>query len=175
MRKEMKEDEECWKRKKDFIDSRNKEFKSKNDIFRNKQDLDKKVEVIESRMDNFTEIINDNRKGYYRILGIAKEAKTEEISKAFKKSSLIFHPDKGGDPEQVRLNFSLFFQFRYLYDAKETLLKDNARIVYDYYGATKVQSLMKKSDESRLEECANTVLKITREYSKYGRNHDKAE
>ena len=34
---------------------------------------------------------------------------------------------------------------------------------------------MKKSDESRLEECANTVLKITREYSKYGRNHDKAE
>ena len=47
----------------------------------------------------------DNSK-YYNLLGIKKEATTDEIKKAFRKIALKEHPDKGGDPEKVRSHSS---------------------------------------------------------------------
>ncbi|KAG9004926.1 hypothetical protein FRB94_001964 [Tulasnella sp. JGI-2019a] len=42
-------------------------------------------------------------KDYHGILGVPKTATTADIKKAFRRSSLYFHPDKGGNPEHFKL------------------------------------------------------------------------
>ncbi len=38
---------------------------------------------------------------YYSIIGVDKNATTDEIKKAFRKKAIKEHPDKGGDAEKV--------------------------------------------------------------------------
>ena len=38
---------------------------------------------------------------YYDILGVEKDATTDQIKKAFRRKALKAHPDKGGDIETV--------------------------------------------------------------------------
>ncbi|KAG9004910.1 hypothetical protein FRB93_010089 [Tulasnella sp. JGI-2019a] len=42
-------------------------------------------------------------KDYHGILGVPKTATDADIKKAFRRSSLYFHPDKGGNPEHFKL------------------------------------------------------------------------
>jgi DnaJ family protein A protein 2 len=46
----------------------------------------------------------DNTK-YYTLLACKKDATTDEIKKSFRKIALKEHPDKGGDPEKVSIEF----------------------------------------------------------------------
>jgi len=47
-------------------------------------------------------------KDYYKILGVAKDCTETEIKKAYRKESLIHHPDKGGDEEKFKLVVEAF-------------------------------------------------------------------
>jgi len=42
-------------------------------------------------------------KDYYKILSVARDCTEIEIKKAYRKESLIHHPDKGGDEEKFKL------------------------------------------------------------------------
>jgi DnaJ family protein A protein 2 len=42
-------------------------------------------------------------------LGVKKECSMDEIKKAYRKLAIKLHPDKGGDPEKVKL-YSHFIQ-----------------------------------------------------------------
>jgi DnaJ family protein C protein 7 len=42
-------------------------------------------------------------KDYYKILSVARDCTDAEIKKAYRKESLIHHPDKGGDEEKFKL------------------------------------------------------------------------
>lgn len=61
---------------------------------------------------------------FYEALGVAKDASTDEIKKAFKKLAIKHHPDKGGDPEK----------FKEVCKAYEVLSDPEKRRNYDEYG-----------------------------------------
>jgi DnaJ family protein A protein 2 len=50
----------------------------------------------------------DNQK-YYDLLGVKKDATTDEIKKAFRKIAIKEHPDKGGDADKVRFHRAYLF------------------------------------------------------------------
>jgi DnaJ-class molecular chaperone len=58
---------------------------------------------------------------FYNILGVSEAASQEEIKKAFRKLSLKYHPDKGGDVNK----------FKEINDAYQTLSNENERKMYD--------------------------------------------
>ena len=56
----------------------------------------------------------DNKK-YYETLGVDSKATEAEIKKAFRRKALKEHPDKGGDPEKVKIisskNYRMLMKF----------------------------------------------------------------
>jgi len=58
---------------------------------------------------------------YYDILGVSRHATPDEIKKAYKRSALQHHPDKGGDPEK----------FKEIGAAADTLTDEQKRAAYD--------------------------------------------
>jgi len=63
-------------------------------------------------------------KDYYQILGIPKEASTEEIRKAYYKLAHKHHPDKGGDEKK----------FKEINEAYQILSDKKKRAQYDRFG-----------------------------------------
>lgn len=68
-------------------------------------------------------------KDFYEILGVNKNASTQEINKAYKKLSLQYHPDRNIN------NTDTTQEFQYLARIHEILTKDPARRkLYDRHG-----------------------------------------
>ncbi|GAA0174061.1 chaperone [Lithospermum erythrorhizon] len=65
---------------------------------------------------------NDTK--YYDVLGVGKNSSQDEIKKAYRKSAIKNHPDKGGDPEK----------FKEISHAYEVLSDPEKREIYDQYG-----------------------------------------
>ncbi len=61
---------------------------------------------------------------YYEILGVPKSASADEIKKAFRRSAVLHHPDRGGDEKK----------FKELNEAYEVLKDPEKRKRYDQFG-----------------------------------------
>ena len=64
------------------------------------------------------------KRDYYDILGIGKDASADELKKAFRKSAIEHHPDRGGDEAK----------FKEVNEAYEVLKDDSKRQRYDQFG-----------------------------------------
>jgi len=67
----------------------------------------------------------DNNKDYYKILGIDEKANEDEIKKAYRKLSMMHHPDKNGNTDESKQ------KFQELNNAYATLSDANKRRTYD--------------------------------------------
>jgi len=63
-------------------------------------------------------------KDYYQILGVSRDASSEEIKKAYYKLAHKYHPDKGGDEQK----------FKEINEAYQTLSNKEKRSQYDKFG-----------------------------------------
>jgi molecular chaperone DnaJ len=70
------------------------------------------------------------KRDYYEVLGITKNASPDEIKKAFRKSAVEHHPDRGGDEAK----------FKELNEAYEVLKDPEKRKRYDQFGHAGVGS-----------------------------------
>ncbi len=70
----------------------------------------------------------ENKRDYYEVLGVEKNASAEEIKKAYRKSAMKYHPDRNpGDKEAEE-------KFKELGEAYEVLSDEDKRSRYDQFG-----------------------------------------
>ena len=65
---------------------------------------------------------------YYEILGVSREATTEELSKAYRSLALRFHPDRHPDPETAKKAAE---KFKEVTNAFTTLNDPGKRAIYN--------------------------------------------
>lgn len=69
-----------------------------------------------------------NKRDYYEVLSVTREASEDEIKRSYRKLAVKFHPDKNPDDPHAEE------QFKELGEAYDVLMDVNKRAAYDRYG-----------------------------------------
>src|SRR5437868_13328650 len=69
-----------------------------------------------------------NKRDYYEVLGVERNATAEEVKRSYRKLAVQFHPDKNpGDPTAEE-------KFKELGEAYDILMDADKRAAYDRFG-----------------------------------------
>ena len=68
------------------------------------------------------------KRDYYEVLGVARNATDEEVKRAYRKLAVKFHPDKNPEDKTAEE------KFKELGEAYEVLCDPQKRAAYDQYG-----------------------------------------
>ncbi len=79
------------------------------------------------------------KKDYYEVLGVAKEANEKEIKTAYRKLAMLHHPDKSDAPEAEE-------KFKELSEAYAVLSDPDKRQKYDQFGHAGINSQYSQED-----------------------------
>lgn len=74
-----------------------------------------------------------NKKDYYEILGVPRNASQEEIKKAYRRLAMQYHPDRNPGDKQAEE------KFKEISEAYEVLSNEEKRRIYDQYGHAGLQ------------------------------------
>jgi molecular chaperone DnaJ len=69
-----------------------------------------------------------NKRDYYEVLGVTREATSDEIKRSYRKLAVKFHPDKNPDDPHAEENF------KEIGEAYDVLMDDDKRAAYDRFG-----------------------------------------
>ena len=69
-----------------------------------------------------------NKRDYYEVLGVDKNASQDEIKKAYRKLAIKYHPDRNPGDEEAES------KFKEAAEAYEVLHDENKRAQYDQFG-----------------------------------------
>lgn len=73
------------------------------------------------------------KRDYYEVLGVAKNATADEIKKAYRKKAIQYHPDKYSDKPEAEQK-AAEEKFKEAAEAYDVLSDDKKRQLYDTYG-----------------------------------------
>src|SRR5581483_11434613 len=65
---------------------------------------------------------------YYEVLGVTREASSDELRKAYKQAAIRFHPDRNPDDPSAES------KFKEANEAFQVLSDDSKRRIYDQFG-----------------------------------------
>ena len=68
-----------------------------------------------------------DKRDYYEVLGVSRDASKDEIKRAYRKMSKKYHPDINKEPGAEE-------KYKEVQEAYETLSDDQKRAAYDQYG-----------------------------------------
>ena len=84
---------------------------------------------------------------FYSVLGVDRDASENEIKRAFREKASEYHPDVSDDPNAEE-------KFKRIQDAKEVLLDDEKRRMYDQMGHERFQQADKRGATAAAERAA---------------------
>ncbi len=79
------------------------------------------------------------KKDYYEVLGVSKEASEKEIKTAYRKLAMLHHPDRSDAPEAEE-------KFKELSEAYAVLSDPDKRQKYDQFGHAGINSQYSQED-----------------------------
>ena len=68
-----------------------------------------------------------DKRDYYEVLGVSKQASADEIKRAYRKKAKQYHPDINKEPGAEE-------KFKEVQEAYDVLSDDNKKAAYDRYG-----------------------------------------
>jgi DnaJ-related protein SCJ1 len=89
---------------------------------------------------------------YYKLLGVTRNAKLNEIKKAYRKLAPLYHPDKHPGDEEKKAKFQA------ISNAYEVLSDDEKRRIYDQYGEEGLKKGVKSGGGFSFEDIFSNVF-----------------